>query len=179
MLPLRKSMTLKLTWTVWLKRTRFVTCDIESDNRFCVVIGRVTNQRSEDSEIIGMVLKVVLFPNRFKDGLKLLWSIQRWYTLCCKTYFPRRPRSFSCYLFRCCLFHSVLAIPKKDKRILNGHCSKDLTSLGWWLLDTLFNTKESGKNLSKTLCPCHWIYFWTATGWRSTIFLILRSLERT
>lgn len=133
-----------MTLEVWFKNTIFVTYDSGCDSRLSILIGRGTNQMSENSKIIGTILKVVLVPNRFKDGLKLLCSIQRWHNLCYKNYF-QEDHDWSFVLFICTLFRSVLVIPKKVKRILSGHCSMDLMILEQWndysLFDMLMGVK--------------------------------------
>ena len=54
--------------------TRFVTWDTGSDNRFFIVMGRVTNQRNKDLEIIASEGGIVLI--RFKVRLKPLCFVQ-------------------------------------------------------------------------------------------------------
>lgn len=67
----------KMTWEEKLKMTIFVTYDTRCNNWFSIVIGRVTIWRSENLKILGMVLPIVLFPNFFKIGLKILCFVQK------------------------------------------------------------------------------------------------------
>ena len=46
-------MTLRVTWEVQLKGTGFVFSGTGSDGRLSIVIGRVANQRSVNSKIMG------------------------------------------------------------------------------------------------------------------------------